>query len=97
MNTILVKQCSTLLLNINEVHYLIKWQTMADQVAKFRECDSLPFARYEKSNNNVILTIIALKGPDRDFLQSPHCAANCFQHVRSSGPGAIMCKFTCST
>ena len=26
------------------------------------------------------------------FLQSPHCAANCLQHVRSSGPGAIVCK-----
>ena len=37
-------------------------------------------------------------------LQSPHCAANHLQHVRSSGPGAIVCKsrathrafFTCS-
>ena len=26
------------------------------------------------------------------FLQSPHCAANCLHHVRSSGPGAIVCK-----
>ena len=26
------------------------------------------------------------------FLRSPHCAANRLQHVRSSGPGAIMCK-----
>ena len=26
------------------------------------------------------------------FLQSPHSAANCFQHVRSSGPGATVCK-----
>ena len=26
------------------------------------------------------------------FLQSPHSAANCLQHVRSSGPGAIVCK-----
>ena len=26
------------------------------------------------------------------FLQSPHCTANCFQHVPSSGPGAIMPK-----
>ena len=24
--------------------------------------------------------------------QSLHCAANCFQHVRSSAPGAIVCK-----
>ena len=26
------------------------------------------------------------------FLQSPHCAVNHLQHVRSSGPGTIMCK-----
>ena len=25
-------------------------------------------------------------------LQSPHCAANCLQHVRSSGTGAVVCK-----
>ena len=29
---------------------------------------------------------IELKGAIRDFLQSPHCAANCFQHARSSAP-----------
>ena len=34
----------------------------------------------------------ALKGVIQDFLQSPHSAANCLQHVRSSGPGAIVCK-----
>ena len=39
-----------------------------------------------------ITIIIAFKGAIRDFLQSPHSAANCLQHVRSSGPGAIMCK-----
>ena len=26
------------------------------------------------------------------FLQSPHCAENRLQHVRSSDPGAVMCK-----
>ena len=26
------------------------------------------------------------------LLQSPHCTTNCLQHVRSSGPGAIVCK-----
>ena len=30
------------------------------------------------------------------FLQSPHCVTNCLQHVRSSGPGAIVCK-SCAT
>ena len=40
----------------------------------------------------IIIVIIAFKGAIRDFLQSPHCAANCLQHIRSSGPGAIVCK-----
>ena len=40
----------------------------------------------------IIIIIIAFKGAIRDFLQSPHCAANRLQHVRSSGPGAIVCK-----
>ena len=42
----------------------------------------------------IIITtiIIAYKGAIRYFLQSPHCAANRLQHVRSSGPGAIVCK-----
>ena len=44
----------------------------------------------------IIIIIIAFKGGIRDFLQSPHSAANCLQHVRSSGPGAIMCK-SCAT
>ena len=40
----------------------------------------------------IIMIIIAFKGAIRDFLQSPHSAANCLQHVRSSGPGTIVCK-----
>ena len=36
--------------------------------------------------------IFAFKGAIRDFLQSPHCAANHLQHICSSGLGAIMCK-----
>ena len=40
----------------------------------------------------MIIIIIAFKGALRDFLQSLHCAANRLQHVRSSGPGAIVCK-----
>ena len=40
----------------------------------------------------IIITIIAFKGAIRDFSQSPYSAANCLQHVRSSGPGAIVCK-----
>ena len=34
-----------------------------------------------------IVIIIAFKGAVQNFFQSLHCAANCLQHVRSSGPG----------
>ena len=40
----------------------------------------------------IIIIIIAFKGAIRDLLQSPHSTANCLQHVRSSGPSAIVCK-----
>ena len=40
----------------------------------------------------IIVIIIAFKGAISDFLQSPNCAANCLQHVRSRCPGAIVCK-----
>ena len=40
----------------------------------------------------IIIIIIAFKGAIRDFLQSPHSTANRLQHVRSSGPGATVCK-----
>ena len=39
----------------------------------------------------IIITIMTLKGAIYDFLQSPHCAANCLQHVRSGGQGAVVC------
>ena len=45
----------------------------------------------------IIIIIIAMRGAMRDFLQSPHCAANCLQHVRSSGLGAIVCKARANT
>ena len=45
----------------------------------------------------IVITIIAFKGAIRDFLQSPHCAANCLQHVRSSGPGRNRVQITCNT
>ena len=40
----------------------------------------------------IITIIITFKGAIRDFLQSPHCTANCLQHTHSSGPGAVVCK-----
>ena len=36
----------------------------------------------------IIMIIIAFKGAIQDFLQSPHSAANCLQHVHSSDQGA---------
>ena len=40
----------------------------------------------------IIIIIITFKSAIRDFLQSPQSVASCLQHVRSSGPGAIVCK-----
>ena len=40
----------------------------------------------------LIIIIIAFKAAVQDFLQSPRCAVNCLQHVRSSGQGTIVCK-----
>ena len=40
----------------------------------------------------IIIIIITFKGAIRDFVRSPHSATNCLQHVRSSSPGAVMCK-----
>ena len=45
-----------------------------------------------KTRPIIIIIIITFKGAIRDFLQSPHSAANCLQCARSSGPGAIVCK-----
>ena len=53
---------------------------------------SAPTIYRQASGTVIIIIIIAFKGTIRDFLQSPHSAANCLQHVRSSGPGATVCK-----
>ena len=42
------------------------------------------------SNKNIIINRIQRR--NSRFLQSPHNAANSLQYVRSSGPGAIVCK-----
>ena len=39
----------------------------------------------------VIIVVITVALTIRDIFQSPHCAANCLQHVRPSGPGATVC------
>ena len=44
------------------------------------------------NNNNNDNNYRTERRKSRFFLQSPHCIANRLQHVRSSGPGAIVCK-----
>ena len=43
-----------------------------------------------------LIIIVTLKGASRDFLQCLHCTVSCVQCIRSSGPGAIVCK-SCAT
>ena len=45
-----------------------------------------PVILNNNNNNNHI------QRRNSSLLQSPHCAANHLQHIRSSGPGAIVCK-----
>ena len=40
----------------------------------------------------MVIIIIAFTGTVRDFLQSPRCATDYLQHLRSSAPGTIVCK-----
>ena len=65
----------------SNVKLLVSWQLTTPILSKFVTWASL-----------IIIIIIAFKGAIRDFLQSPHSAANCLQHARSSGPGAVVCK-----
>ena len=46
----------------------------------------------DNNNNKIKMIIIAFKGAIPDLLQSPHCAENRLQHVRSSDPGPVGCK-----
>ena len=45
----------------------------------------------------LLLLLLVFKGAIPGFLQSPHCAANCLQHVGSSGPVAMRVQNTCNT
>ena len=48
----------------------------------------------------MIMTILMTEtytGTTKDCSQSPHCAANCLHHVRSSGPGTSVCKLHANT
>ena len=48
-------------------------------------------------NSMSIMIMTAFKGAIQDFLQSPHFAVNCLQHVRSSGPDSKHVQITCNT
>ena len=47
---------------------------------------------YTQVTREKIIIMIPLQSAIRDFSLSPHCAASCLQHVRSSGQGGIVCK-----
>ena len=67
----------------------VSWQ---DTVIFYFWEDAIECREHGHSVLRIIIIIIAFKGTVRDFLQSPHSAANCLQRVRSSGRGAIVCK-----
>ena len=50
----------------------------------------------DNNNNNNSNNNNRIERHNLKLLQPPHCAANCLQHVCSSGLGAIMCK-SCAT
>ena len=64
---------------------------MCESVRKRRDCVCLYVCLYMCANDRVMI-MITFKGAIRDFLQSPHCATNCLQHICSSSQGAIVCK-----
>ena len=45
----------------------------------------------------IITITTSLKAAIQNFLQTPHCYANCLHHVRSSSQRAIMCKSCANT
>ena len=62
------------------------WQEVADQTTLFRV----------GNNNNENNSNDCIERRNSRFLQFPHCATNCLQHVCSSGQSAIVCK-SCAT
>ena len=64
------------------------WSCVLSEMWEGRDWELIP--------GQVMIIIITFKGAVRDFLQSPHSAANCLQHAHSSGPGATACKL-CAT
>ena len=71
-----------------------EYKTATDTALGVTEAGDEPSHHLEvhAPDDGQMIIIITFKGAIRDFFQSPHSAANCLQHVRSSGPGAIVCK-----
>ena len=46
----------------------------------------------DDDDNNDNNNDICIQRCNSRFVQSPHCATDCLQHVCSGGPGAIVCK-----
>ena len=83
-----VQQC-----NNTDGSYFCSCNSAYTLAADSRGCDGMCELYYCLGILYIIIIIIAFKGASRDFFgQSPHSAANCLQHVRSSGPGVIVCK-----
>ena len=83
------------------------WTTYNVKCYNAKCCHQETFASYDGDDDDDVMMItttttmtttttttamIALTGTMQVFVQPLHCAVNCLQHVRSCGPGAIVCK-----
>ena len=86
--------------NNRDLFISLKWNIARRHVIHANSLDFLSqtskLFTVTKASLNIIIIIIEFKGATRDFLQSPHCATNRLQHVRSSGLGVTVCK-SCAT
>ena len=75
------RQTTKMILHLpNEKHLYLyeKFCSVIGSYAKVLCMQKIPSLDFENNNNS----IITLKGTIPGFLQSPHCATNCLQHVR---------------
>ena len=68
---------------VTPVSKLLAWLNMGVMIPRS------PTLMINGENNNVNNHI---EKRNSNFLQSPHCAVNCLQHVRSRGQGTVVCK-----
>ena len=66
---------------------LLPWSVVGFCVRRAAQPMMKPSLDNDNTNNDNRIERRKLK-----LLQSPHCGAKCLQHVRSSGPGTIVCK-----